>query len=382
MVEGVMRYWFGAAAAAAAVLALAAPAHAQTPVVWGGPYGGLDLGADWGRLNGSATIPGAPGIPAGTTGLTHSSGATITGGGQAGYNYQFNNFVFGVEGDFKGGGLSSTNTVTGATPGVPGFIPGDSFRTSSDWNASARGRIGYAYNQFLFYGTGGIAFADVNLNANYASPGPGIAGATASNSTVLMGPTFGGGIEYAVSPNVSVGGEFRHTDYGSDRLAMGAVPTIAGSAPVSERVSLHDNVALLKVNYRFGAPPPPPPPMPMAEPAPPPPAAPKVFIVYFDWDKDTITPTGMQVVQAASDAYKSGAPVQIQVTGYTDRSGSPAYNQRLSERRANNVANALARLGVPRTQMAVSGRGENDNRVPTAAGVREKENRRVEIVSP
>jgi outer membrane protein OmpA-like peptidoglycan-associated protein len=114
----------------------------------------------------------------------------------------------------------------------------------------------------------------------------------------------------------------------------------------------------------------------------PPPAAPKVFIVFFDWDKDTITPEGQQVVQQAADAYKSGAPVQIQVTGYTDRSGSPGYNQRLSERRANNVAKALVRLGVPQNQMSVSGRGENDNRVPTADGVREPQNRRVEITTP
>jgi len=137
---------------------------------------------------------------------------------------------------------------------------------------------------------------------------------------------------------------------------------------------------MLKVNYRFGAPPPPP--LPVAAPAPPPPAAPQVFIVFFDWDKDTVTPQGMQIVQQAAAAYKSGTPVQIQVTGYTDRSGSPGYNQRLSERRANNVAKALAGLGVPREQMLVSGRGENDNRVPTANGVREPQNRRVEITAP
>jgi OOP family OmpA-OmpF porin len=72
--------------------------------------------------------------------------------------------------------------------------------------------------------------------------------------------------------------------------------------------------------------------------------------------------------------------VTIQVTGYADRSGSPGYNQRPSERRANSVANALTQMGVPRQQMAVSGRGENDNRVRTADGVREPQNRRVEIV--
>jgi OOP family OmpA-OmpF porin len=122
----------------------------------------------------------------------------------------------------------------------------------------------------------------------------------------------------------------------------------------------------------------------MAPPAPPMPPmmARKVFLVFFDWDRDTITPEGMQIVQQAAGAFRSGAPVTIQVTGYADRSGSPGYNQRLSERRANNVSNALVRLGVPRQAQVVGGRGENDNRVPTADGVREPQNRRVEIVFP
>jgi outer membrane protein OmpA-like peptidoglycan-associated protein len=107
-----------------------------------------------------------------------------------------------------------------------------------------------------------------------------------------------------------------------------------------------------------------------------------VFIVFFDWDRATITPAGMRVVEQAAAAFKAGAPVQIQVTGYTDASGSAGYNQRLSERRANAVATALGRLGVPRNDMAVSGRGKNDQRVPTADGVREPQNRRVEIVFP
>jgi outer membrane protein OmpA-like peptidoglycan-associated protein len=315
-------------------------------------------------------------VPGSTVGLTNHRNATITGGGQAGYNFQFNNVVLGIEGDINGGGPSNTTGVTGAA-GAPTFAPGSSFKASSDWNASIRGRVGYAFNQVLLYGTGGFAVADAHLSAKYASPAPGVSGGSASNSATLIGGTYGGGVEYAVSPNISVAGEFRHTDYGSAHMSLGSAPTIAGSAPVTGKVDLHDNVALLKVNYRFGAPPPPPP-----MPAPPPPAAPRVFIVFFDWDKDTITAEGQQIVQQAADAYKSGAPVQIQVTGYTDRSGSPAYNQRLSERRANNVARAMAALGVPQNQMAVSGRGENDNRVPTAAGVREPQNRRVEITTP
>ncbi len=125
-----------------------------------------------------------------------------------------------------------------------------------------------------------------------------------------------------------------------------------------------------------------PPPLPPAAPVPALVPARQLFLVFFDWDRDTITPEGMAVIRQAADAYRAGGSVQLMVTGYTDRSGSPGYNQRLSERRAGNVATALARLGVPRNQMAVTGRGENDNRVPTAAGVREPQNRRVEIVFP
>jgi OmpA-OmpF porin, OOP family len=134
--------------------------------------------------------------------------------------------------------------------------------------------------------------------------------------------------------------------------------------------------------YRFGPPlAPPPVAAPMAPPAPPM-AQRRVFLVFFDWDRATITAEGMGIVQQAAEAYRSGAPVRLQVTGYADRSGSPGYNQRLSERRANAVAAALSKLGVPRNDMMVSGRGENDNRVPTADGVREPQNRRVEIVFP
>src|SRR5262249_4615806 len=130
--------------------------------------------------------------------------------------------------------------------------------------------------------------------------------------------------------------------------------------------------------YRF-APPPAPAPIPVAAPAPSPPP-PQIFLVFFDWDRADITPAGMEVLRQAANAYKAGGSVRLQVTGYTDLSGSPSYNQRLSGRRANNVANALANLGVTRSDMAVTGRGENDPRVPTLQGVREPQNRRVEIV--
>jgi OOP family OmpA-OmpF porin len=182
------------------------------------------------------------------------------------------------------------------------------------------------------------------------------------------------GLRYMWSPNFAVDADYRYL------RTLNANFAVPGGGSYRTGYATHNIV--LSVAYIFAPPAPPPPLAPAAAPAPPPPPQKQVFLVFFDWDRDTITPAGAQIIQQAANAYKSGAPVQIQVTGYTDRSGSPGYNQRLSERRANNVANALAADGVPREQMAVSGRGENDNRVPTGPGVREPQNRRVEIVWP
>jgi outer membrane protein OmpA-like peptidoglycan-associated protein len=397
-----MRYATTGAAAAAVLLAVMAPAGAQSPpmgyVNWGGPYVGLNVGGEWSKLGSSVsvaptpagTLPGSAAIPGSSISFGGGAGANVTGGGQVGYNWQFNNLVVGVEGDIRGGGPSHSTTLGALPAGTANFVTGDSFRASSSWNASVRGRIGYAWDPVLIYATGGVAFADASIKANFVpttAGGLAFPGSSGSASSTLIGPTVGGGLEYAVTPNISVGGEYRYTDYGSKTYNLGQLATVGvgpataptfATEPVSGKVSMRDNTVLFKVNYRFNAPPPPP--VLAAMPAPPPPPAPKVFIVFFDWDRDTITPQGMAVIQQAADAYKSGAPaVQIQVTGYTDRSGSANYNQRLSERRANNVARAMAGMGVPQSQMAINGRGENDNRVPTADGVREPQNRRVEI---
>lgn len=218
----------------------------------------------------------------------------------------------------------------------------------------------------------GAGIGAVNIEASVNVPG---ANYGVKSNDWEFGYQAIAGIRYNINPSLAFDLDYRYLATTDPSFRTTAA---SGLLPVKAEYSTHNVVASL--TFLFNAPPPPAP-MPVAAPAPPPPQ-PKVFLVFFDWDRDTITPEGMKIIQQAADAYKSGAPVRIMVTGYTDRSGSPGYNQRLSERRANNVANALARMGVPREQMAVSGRGENDNRVPTADGVREPQNRRVEIVFP
>ena len=109
-------------------------------------------------------------------------------------------------------------------------------------------------------------------------------------------------------------------------------------------------------------------------------AAPEKFLVFFDWDKYVVT-WGRRVVASAAEAFKTSGQATIVATGYTDLSGPPAYNCKLSERRAAAVKAELVRLGVPATSIRTIGRGENDPLVPTADGVREPQNRRLKSVS-
>jgi outer membrane protein OmpA-like peptidoglycan-associated protein len=140
-------------------------------------------------------------------------------------------------------------------------------------------------------------------------------------------------------------------------------------------VTYSNNVimALAGVTYKFAAAPPAPPP------APPAPQA-TSFMVFFDWDRSNLSQQALATIQQAANAFKTKGSARITATGHTDTSGPENYNMALSLRRANAVKDALVRNGVPATAIAVVGRGEQGLLVPTPDGVREPQNRRVEIV--
>jgi OOP family OmpA-OmpF porin len=138
-----------------------------------------------------------------------------------------------------------------------------------------------------------------------------------------------------------------------------------------------NNSILIGLRYAFGVAPPPPPPAPMAAPAP---APARSYLVFFDWDKATLTPRAQQIIGEAAANSTKVKYTQIQVNGYTDTSGTPQYNQGLSIRRAQAVAAELVKDGVPKAAIAIQGFGETHLLVPTGPGVREPQNRRVEII--
>jgi outer membrane protein OmpA-like peptidoglycan-associated protein len=114
--------------------------------------------------------------------------------------------------------------------------------------------------------------------------------------------------------------------------------------------------------------------------APPQPPTVRTFLVFFDWDRADLSERARQIVATAAAASRSVQTTKINVNGYTDLSGTVPYNQRLSVRRAQSVQAELVRDGVASNEISIHGYGESSPLIPTAPGVREPQNRRVEII--
>jgi outer membrane protein OmpA-like peptidoglycan-associated protein len=104
------------------------------------------------------------------------------------------------------------------------------------------------------------------------------------------------------------------------------------------------------------------------------------YLVFFDWDRADLSARARQIVASAAQASTHAQTTRIEVNGFTDLSGTAAYNRALSVRRAQSVRAELVRDGVAAGQIGIHGYGESDPLVPTSAGVREPQNRRVEII--
>lgn len=149
----------------------------------------------------------------------------------------------------------------------------------------------------------------------------------------------------------------------------------------------YDNQILAGLRYQLFQPVPPAPPLsPVSAPVPAPAAiaapAPvaKTYLIFFDWDKADLTPRAVAVIAQAASSAQTANITTIDVSGYTDTSGGFGYNMALSERRAKAVEGQLAADGVPPAEIELHAYGETHLLVQTGPGVREPQNRRVEIV--
>ncbi len=129
-------------------------------------------------------------------------------GGTVGANWQMNSVVFGVEGDIAWADIDGSD---------PCPNPAFTCATDFDWIASARGRVGLAWDRFMIFGTGGAAFAEIEVSA---TP---LAGGGSSDET-YVGWTAGGGIEAGLWQNLSAKGEYAYYDLGEENAVFTGVP--------------------------------------------------------------------------------------------------------------------------------------------------------------
>ena len=349
--------------AGAAVLALAYSSQAFAQE-WNGAEIGIQGGYAWGTSSGLFVDHDPPRLVFSAPYRFSVEGPL--GGAHAGYLLQFDHVVVGVEGDIEAADVSGHGTPT----------PGFSIHSRMDFDGSLRAKAGWSFGRFLPYATGGVAIGDVKTDYTSIALGP-----LGSTSGVRVGWTGGGGLQFAIDPNWQVGGEYRYTDLGK----KGFHDVFNADHVFDDNNKFTYSAVRVNLTYRFASPPPPmpaPPPVPAAAPAPPPPQPPRTFLVFFDFDKYTLTADAKKVVAAAADTFKANGVARIELTGYTDLAGTQAYNLRLSKRRAEAVAAALEKMGVAKSAINVMWRGKENPRVPTPDGVREPQNRRVEIVMP
>jgi len=286
----------------------------------------------------------------------------------------------GKIGGFSGRGLSGA----GVTPAF-GNTQGEQRQYGGmvngyyDLDLARFGVLGYALTPYVGAGVGYLVTDYDKVRATRGVPG---------GNTVQIDGTSGrfayqgiAGISAPIEavPGLSMLAEYRYM--GSLKPDIDGRVTNPSGGVVSTgkfRFSEQNNhSALIGLRYAFNAAPPPVAPVPVAAPQR---EAARTYLVFFDWDRSDLTDRARQIIAEAAQATTRMQVTRIEVAGHTDKSGTPRYNQGLSVRRAQNVAAELVRLGVPRESITTQGYGESRPLVQTADGVREPQNRRVEII--
>jgi outer membrane immunogenic protein len=196
----------------------APPGAYIAPFSWSGFYLGINGGYGWGTSDWSSSA---------TSGSTKPKGGLV--GGTLGYNLQTGNWVWGIEGDFDASWMKdSDNTGSGVCTGTNGC------ESKNSWFATVRGRIGYAWNHWLPYITGGGAFTDLKMTPNGG----------ASETDTMFGWTMGAGVEWAFTGAWSAKLEYLYADLGDTTCS-------AATCGIDTTVDFKTNIVRAGINYRF-----------------------------------------------------------------------------------------------------------------------------------
>jgi outer membrane immunogenic protein len=242
------------------------PIFVPPPFTWTGFYIGVNAGGVWNTGNSTinAFFPASGLFLSGfvPTGRLDTGQSGFIGGGQAGYNYQWSQWVFGIETDFDWTSMSKNVSIVG-----PSFVnpftgnPTDFFtanaHASLDWLGTTRGRIGFVAtpdNRLMFYGTGGVAYGGGSAHANFFDFNN-VFGWGGSTSPSRVGWTVGGGVEYAWTNNIILGAEYLYYNLGSHTSTLGSIGLLntqflPGSF-VTVKQTFEGSVVRARLSYKF-----------------------------------------------------------------------------------------------------------------------------------
>ena len=356
-----------AIAMALASTAIASPALARDGAWYIGVEGGAmiveDLDLDIGAIDDAATVD-------------HDYGYDF----DAIIGYDFGAFRLEAEVGYRGADIDGLVSTVGfpVTSGIT--QPGD----FSDIVAGETTALSFMVNGMLDFGDddgiqgfigGGAGVARVKTDLAIRTDGDSL-----DDSDTGFAYQAIAGVRAPLTDNIDVGLKYRFFNVDDVEIVDTA------GRDISTRFRSHSLLGSLIFN--FGGPeeevivPPPPPP---ADPLPPEPApqpitcTPGPYIVFFDWDRSEITPEAGGILDQAVSAYQSCGNAQVMLAGHADKSGSDQYNVGLSQRRNDSVRAYLESRGIPSGVISTEAFGESAPRVETADGVRELQNRRVEI---
>ena len=373
--------------AATVISSISGVAVAQMPLpslepapAFTGLYIGAGVGLNW--LQNEHLI-NAIGTASNASLSTHVGYATV---GSIGWAMP-NGFRIELEGDFRNNQFSSAHDFgfpQGARAGGREFKYGPMVNVLYDMTNVLADYTGLRIPYFAPYVGVGLGWQWSQLKGFTASANNGPNGffpSVASNDTysaIAYQFILGGAMPIHSVPGLALTTEYRFFGVGSRKYNIATQATAASPIAFSNAKLGNDfnHSLMVGLRYNFNQPPPPPPP-PAAVPAQ---APARSYLVFFDWDKATLTDRARQIISEAAANSTKVQYTRIEVNGYTDTSGTPRYNQGLSIRRAKAVEAELVKDGVPDNAITIQGFGDTHLLVPTGPGVREPQNRRVEII--
>lgn len=275
-----------------------------------------------------------------------------------------NSSTFAGQTSFGAGGLQKNSTLM--------VNLWQAFPTDTDWSFLLGGGVGFTHVSLEGLRSGQTRIAD---DADWA---PTFQAMAEIVRPIGKGLELGFGYRMVRSANATFNTNLGDAEYKASHNELFARISwrIGGgrsSEPAPAPIALPEK-PVTKMPVAAPAPTPKPAPV-KAEPAP----LPAPFIVYFDFDKSTVTASAHSIIVRAAKAYRQFKAIEIQASGHADRAGPELYNEKLAQARVQAVRDALVSEGVPSSKILVIGKGENTPAVTTADGIREQKNRRVEI---